>query len=295
MSFLPSTNHLLAADLWSENLQPLIKDLARHPTCGDRRRSHLMVYKTLPIPGPSGVLYPVSVRVYGFLERFSVGDFGNWDGDCAKAACAVQSLSISGVGNAGAWRNQLERLNLAATFASHVLKIPLPAIQFRHHIHMQRKVFTKAHHTTAAHANPPVNNGPQNVHLPKLPDYPWQWNGPLEILECNEDGTISPIHEVLLSWGDFVEIDAEFDLVIVRTHAMRTYLCVFLTCKQVLRLQTAQTAQHSSGRFPSPPTEVRRMRANTSTQDHDVLPLSEPNLSSATPPLSSQLASTSTM
>ncbi|KIO05541.1 hypothetical protein M404DRAFT_25259 [Pisolithus tinctorius Marx 270] len=228
MSFLPSPGHLLSADLWPEDLKAIIHSrtlvddlqqwqsfpsslshmvewatIARDPTSADRRRSHLLVYKTLPIPKPFSALYPVSVHIYGFLDKFCVGDFGNWNGDCMKATYAVQSLSLCSAGNTTAWRNQLERLNLMATFASRVLKVPLPSVQFRSHLHMQRKVFTKrpleareslpqdlplAHDMTA-----------QNAHDPRLPGPPWEWNGPVEILERNEDGTITPIHEVLLS------------------------------------------------------------------------------------------------
>ncbi|KIN94266.1 hypothetical protein M404DRAFT_35242 [Pisolithus tinctorius Marx 270] len=295
MSFLPSPNHLLGADLWTEDLQRIIhsrasvQDLqqwqsfptslchmvewatvARDPTSTDRRRSHLLVYKTLPIPEPYGVLYPVSVRIYGFLDKFCVGDFGNWNGDCVRAAYAVQSLSLCSAGNATAWRNQLDRLNLAASFASRVLKLPLPSIQFRSHLHMQRRVFTKR----PIEAQPPIardvpvvrNVTAQNANIPKLPDHPWEWNGPVEILERSEDGTITPIHEVLLSRGDFVEVDAEFDLVVVRTQASKSHLRVFLTCKQVLRLQTARIpteAPSSSLR----PTEVRRMRVIRTTEE----------------------------
>ncbi|KIO10507.1 hypothetical protein M404DRAFT_21437 [Pisolithus tinctorius Marx 270] len=169
------------------------------------------------------------------------------------------------MGNTAAWRNQVERLNLAATFASRVLKIPLLSIQFRHHLHMQRKVFTKVFPSSSfaplSFQNTEImpkclsdleesraqhvtrNATAQNVRVPSLPEPPWEWNGPLEILEMQGDGSITAIHEVLLSRGDFVEIDAEFDLVVIRTHATQTHLRVFLTCKQILRLQSTGPSQ----------------------------------------------------
>ncbi|KIN94431.1 hypothetical protein M404DRAFT_35057 [Pisolithus tinctorius Marx 270] len=270
MSFLPSPGHLLGADLWTGDLQTIIQNrmpdhelqlwehfpsslsqmiewatIAQHPSAPDRRRSHMLVYKTLPVPEPCNVLFLVSVCIYGFLDKFCVGDFGNWNSDCARAAYAVQSLSISSMGNMAAWQNQVERLNLAATFASRILKIPLPSIQFQHHLHMQRKVFTKhlsdLEESRAQHVT--RNATAQNVHVPSLPEPPWEWNRPLEILEMQGDGSITAIHEVLLSHGDFVKIDTEFDLIIIRTHATQTHLCVFLTCKQILRLQSAGPSQ----------------------------------------------------
>ncbi|KIN97960.1 hypothetical protein M404DRAFT_31774 [Pisolithus tinctorius Marx 270] len=237
MSFLPSPNHLLGADLWTEDLQRIIhshasvQDLqqwqsfptslchmvewatvARDPTSTNRRWSHLLVYKMLPIPEPYGVLCPVSICIYSFLDKFCVSDFGNWNG------------------NATAWRNQLDRLNLAASFVSQVLKLPLPSIQFRSHLHMQRRVFTKrpieAQPTIAQDVPVVCNMTAQNANIPKLPDHPWEWNGPMEILERSEDGTITPIHEVLLSRGDFIEVDTEFDLVVVQTQASKSHLLV---------------------------------------------------------------------
>ncbi|KIN97635.1 hypothetical protein M404DRAFT_32108 [Pisolithus tinctorius Marx 270] len=307
MSFLPSANHPLGADLWTGDLQTIVRNrvpvhglqqwecfptslchmvewatVARHPCAPDRRRSHLLVYKTLPVPEPYDAMYPVSVRIYGFLDKFCVGEFGNWNGDSTRAAYAVQSLSLSSMGNTAAWRNQLDRLNLAATFASRVLKVPLPSVQFRHHLHMQRKVFTKRlfdlQESQARHLSPIHDASAQNAHVPRLPEYPWEWNGPLEILEMQQDGNIMPIHEVLLSRGDFVEIDAEFDLVVVRTHATRAHLRVFLTCKQILRLQSARPTQPSgTPMVTTSPTEIRRMRTNQTSENLPSIHPPEPN------------------
>ncbi|KIO09237.1 hypothetical protein M404DRAFT_22415 [Pisolithus tinctorius Marx 270] len=307
MSFLPSPGHLLSTDLWTGDLQTIIQNrmpnhelqlwehfpsslsqmiewatIAQHPSTPDRRHSHMLVYKTLPIPEPCNVLFPVSVRIYRFLDKFCIGDFGNWNGDCARAVYAVQSLSISSMGNMAVWRNQVEHLNLAATFASRILKIPLPSIQFQHHLHMQRKVFTKVfpsssfaplsfqnteimpkhlsdlEESQAQHVT--QNATAQNVHIPSLLEPPWEWNRPLEILEMQGDGSITAIHEVLLSRSDFVEIDTEFDLIIIQTHATRTHLHVFLTCKQILCLQSASPSQACN-----PQSNLRRIINSVTT------------------------------
>ncbi|KIO10711.1 hypothetical protein M404DRAFT_20963 [Pisolithus tinctorius Marx 270] len=322
MSFLPSPGHLLGADLWADDLRSIIHGrrpihelrqwecyptslcnmiewaaMARHPSPPDRRRSHLLVYKTLPTPEPCNALYPVSVRIYGFLDRFCVGDFGNWNGDCTRTANAVQSLSLSSMGNSAAWRNQLDRLNLMASFASHVLKIPLPSIQFRHHLHMQRKVFTKnlkhpfeLQEARDRLASPTQIVTPQNAHVPRLPEYPWQWSGPLEILEMGEDGNIMPSHEVLLSRGDFVEIDAEFDLVIIlRLQSARpsqARICIMLSP----RITAIAALQPTGPSLSAPsPTEVRRMRTDHVTEGlPDVFP-SESSVHEPNPASSSQL------
>jgi len=59
-------------------------------------------------------------------------------------------------------------------------------------------------------------------------------------------GCITGIHEIMLNRGDFVEVDAEFDLVISRGLSKTSELCVFLACKQLLRLSvaTVSTVRH---------------------------------------------------
>ncbi|KIO00819.1 hypothetical protein M404DRAFT_151847 [Pisolithus tinctorius Marx 270] len=105
MSFLPSPGHLLGADLWADDLQTIIQShgsihllqqwecfptslcnmiewaaMTRHPSPPDQRHAHLLVYKTLPMPEPCDALYPMSVHIYGFLNRFCISNFGNWNG-----------------------------------------------------------------------------------------------------------------------------------------------------------------------------------------------------------------------
>jgi len=52
-------------------------------------------------------------------------------------------------------------------------------------------------------------------------------------------GCITGIHEIMLNQGDFIEVDAEFDLVISRGLSKTSELRVFLACKQLLRLSVA--------------------------------------------------------
>lgn len=71
-----------------------------------------------------------------------------------------------------------------------------------------------------------------------LPNPNWSWNGPIELLNMDTNGSIAGIHEIMLNQGDFVEVDAEFDLVISSGHSKPLEL-VFLACKQLLRLSNA--------------------------------------------------------
>ena len=63
--------------------------------------------------------------------------------DDNRAKFAVQSLLLSSGGLEIPWQNQLDRLNMASTFASRFLKIPLSKLQFTQKLYLQRSVFTK--------------------------------------------------------------------------------------------------------------------------------------------------------
>lgn len=187
MLFLPSANHVLAVDLWPSPYNTIIEQRAtiphlqqwecfppmldrlvewatvtKHPSSLGNARDRLLVYKTLPTSDTEPVYYPVSVRLFGFLEDFCLGDYGDWKGFISTIFLAswphvllfdlsndnwvkhaVQSLSLTSGGHTVAWQNQLDRLNMACTLASCLLKLPLLKVQFSRRLYMQRRVFTK--------------------------------------------------------------------------------------------------------------------------------------------------------
>jgi len=117
MSFLPSHNHVLAVDLWPSPYNSLIEQraivsklqqwqcfprmlnqlaewatVARLPSSLGNARDRLLVYKTLPASDTNAVLYPISVWVFGFLENFSLGDYGDWKGYVSVLFSLTSSL-----------------------------------------------------------------------------------------------------------------------------------------------------------------------------------------------------------
>lgn len=188
MSFLPSVTHPLAVDLWPAPYNTIIQQRAsvtdleqwqrfplslehfvewasvmRLPSTGPANgRDRLLVYKTLPDPNCTSACYPISVRIFGFLEDFCLGQYGDWQGYVSakqllsqlhtnnfihsndnRAMYAVQSLTLTSAGHTVAWQNQLDRLNMACTFASRLLKLPLSKVQFERRLYIQRRVFVK--------------------------------------------------------------------------------------------------------------------------------------------------------
>lgn len=45
----------------------------------DKSRDRILVYKNMPDARPD-TLYPVALRVHGFLDRFCIERLGNWSG-----------------------------------------------------------------------------------------------------------------------------------------------------------------------------------------------------------------------
>ncbi|KIO04758.1 hypothetical protein M404DRAFT_25871 [Pisolithus tinctorius Marx 270] len=296
MSFLPSAKHPLAADLWPENVSSIIQSrtdvsslqqwecfprslehmvqwaaVARDPASTDKSRSHMLVYKTLSATEQTTILYPISVRVYGYLHgKFALGDVGDWDGDVNKVSYAMQHLTLSSGGHSVAWQNQLDRLNLAANFASRTLKLPLRSVQFHHRLYLQRKVFFKCDGVRLDSDTTPQTTSPtfssQCPDLPAMPGYPWKWNGAIELLAMDDASVISRIHEISLAGGDLVEVDAEFNLVISCARSQTACLRVFLTCKQVLHLQEKRSNLISTAPTLDSNTRiVKRMRTTKPT------------------------------
>ena len=121
MLFLPSDNHTLVIDLWPSPYNTIIErhcnvldhlqqwecfpisldclvewaTIAMLPSSVNNSRNRILVYKTLPASDADAVLYPISVQLFGFLEDFCLGDYGDWKG-CVlkKISCGNDRLII---------------------------------------------------------------------------------------------------------------------------------------------------------------------------------------------------------
>ena len=120
MLFLPSDNHTLMIDLWPSLYNTIIEwrcnvldlqqwecfpisldrlvewaTIAMLPSSVDNSPDHILVYKTLPASDADAVLYPISVQLFGFLEDFCLGDYGDWKGCVLKQiSCGSDRLII---------------------------------------------------------------------------------------------------------------------------------------------------------------------------------------------------------
>ncbi|KAI6029125.1 hypothetical protein PISMIDRAFT_104477 [Pisolithus microcarpus 441] len=184
MSFVSSEDQLVGLNLWPTSHSEMItvctgpnslssweqfpRDLermfnwatiAKDVSCTDKSRENMIIYRNPPTPAPNA-MYPISVHLYGCLQAFNVGKFGNWDGyvippphrrnchnffphhrDPSTATRATQSISLISGGHDEAWQNQLDNLNIASAFASCMMKLPLHCPRFPSLLYFQRRVF----------------------------------------------------------------------------------------------------------------------------------------------------------
>ncbi|KAI5996713.1 hypothetical protein EDD15DRAFT_2163578 [Pisolithus albus] len=235
MSFISSEDDLLALNLWPtthsekiaahaspntllpweqfpRNLQQMFDwaTIAKDISCSDKSQENIIIYRNPPSPAPNA-MYPISVRLYGCLQTFNVGKFGNWDGciialppcqrsanffphhsDLFTARHATQSITLISGGHEEAWQNPLDNLNVASAL--------------------------RAHPT-------------------------WQWNDALPILQVTTNHECIPLHEILLNPFDFIEVDAEFNLVVSRPKDGIATLKIYLSFEHLIRLLDASSSK----------------------------------------------------
>ncbi|KAI6004791.1 hypothetical protein EDD15DRAFT_2191566 [Pisolithus albus] len=224
--------------------------VAKDKSTTDRSRENIIVYRNPP-DCTSNALFPVSVHLYGCLQKFTVGKFGNWDGNPLTAKQAIQSLTLTSGGHREGWQNQLDALNVASAFASRTLQIPLHQAHFPRQLYFQRKVFQQADDTSSCssddhHAHPISDSHPPTQISPLgtfLTNPNWQWNDALPVLQLTANRECIPLHEIRLNKFDFIEVDAEFNVVVSRGKEGTSVLNIFLSFKHMVRLLDATSTK----------------------------------------------------
>ncbi|KAI6001857.1 hypothetical protein EDD15DRAFT_2361185 [Pisolithus albus] len=271
MAFIPSKHDRLAMDLWPaphcekiaaragpHKLQPWERypcdlegmcdwaTITKDKSAKDKRRENIIVYRTPP-ESTSNALYPVSVRLYGCLQNFTVGKFGNWDGNPLTAKRAIQSLTLISGGHHDPWRNQLDALDVASAFASRTLQLPLQRAHFPTQLYFQRKADVSSASTTNTYPPPTLSNPQSCSQASPMGSFctnpNWQWNDALPILQLTGNSQCVPLHEIRLNKFDFVEVDAEFNIVISRGKEGAAVVKVYLSFKHVVRLLDASNTK----------------------------------------------------
>ncbi|KAI6018632.1 hypothetical protein PISMIDRAFT_12124 [Pisolithus microcarpus 441] len=76
----------------------------------------------------------------------------------------------------------------------------------------------------------------------------WEWNDTLPILQLTANHECVPLHKIRLNKFDFVEVNAEFNLVLSHGKEGTPVLKIYLSFKHVMRLLDATSTKvtHSS-------------------------------------------------
>ncbi|KAG1726069.1 uncharacterized protein EDB91DRAFT_1023767, partial [Suillus paluster] len=164
----------------------------------DKAQDHLLVYKCMPNAKP-GALYPVSIRMHGYLNHFCLERLGNWS---SSSTCFFVSLVDTKI-HGERWRQQ--PISQAIMLGQ----------------------------DTATQALSSKDDPEQNYDTIKQE---WTVCEFFPVGELSDSGKIIPLDHLLLTRGDFIEVGAEMDFVIGRDRASRPILNTYMTCTYVLRL-----------------------------------------------------------
>ncbi|KAJ6601245.1 hypothetical protein DFH09DRAFT_1127252 [Mycena vulgaris] len=137
MSFIETNDHSWSADLWPPHLRfssalgiPDHSDhaadwmvvpsncaamydwafVSKNTASRESSREQVLLYKSPPRVAVNTTLFPVAVRVQGFISRCNLRPLGNWNGDASTAISATQSVVIECRGNFVPWEATLSAL-----------------------------------------------------------------------------------------------------------------------------------------------------------------------------------------
>ncbi|KAH7918546.1 hypothetical protein BV22DRAFT_1024426 [Leucogyrophana mollusca] len=214
---MPFPSDLESWEIFPNTIEGMVEwaDLFRDSTVKDSSRNRILIYKSLK-DSTTGDVFPVSIRLQGILKHFKLERFGSWTGR------QLRTPSVT---------------------------------KFSRNLYFQRKVFTKVNYLTIMVRSPGLTGLMQRAEgdyddVGKIPfaDDPhgwyravqphWQVADPVTIGRVAEDGVITPLNPLLLSRGDFVEIGAEFDIVVSRDQDHRPVTKTFLAFHHVVQLAT---------------------------------------------------------
>ncbi|KAJ7209370.1 hypothetical protein C8J57DRAFT_1540385 [Mycena rebaudengoi] len=136
MSFIETEDHEWAVDAWPEGIQfgaglnlpaycaknqawvtvPIgLADMLdwayvhRVRNAADYTREHLLLYKKPPATSDNA-LFPVGIRVQGFVLKAALAPLGTWDGKRNTAVSAIQTLALGCGGHEEPWRATIAAL-----------------------------------------------------------------------------------------------------------------------------------------------------------------------------------------
>ncbi|KAG1856866.1 hypothetical protein C8R48DRAFT_555219, partial [Suillus tomentosus] len=165
----------------------------------DKSRDRILVYKNIPDPRPD-TLYPVALRLHGFLECFCIERLGNWTGDIYLQCHVFEKVRDT------------------------TILIPTAFLKLDKCSNRSR---TDIFDITPA-------DDPKDAY--RMIQEHWNVCEVLPIGEVSADNKLVLLDKLLLTQGDFVEVGAELDFVVGRDKASKPILRAYLSCTHITHL-----------------------------------------------------------
>ncbi|KAJ7431458.1 hypothetical protein B0H11DRAFT_2261897 [Mycena galericulata] len=218
----------------------------------DMTRGFLLLYKDPPVlpNSPKSILYPVGVRVQGFIERCNFKPLGNWDTQ-RQPQTAIQFIVLSGGAHYGPVFSQYKSaVDEVIGFIHKCLSSRAPARREEEEsMFIGRRVFTKI---TSRNRKAPsaLEPGDDPMEFAKTVEPNWRVTSKPNVgmflpddFDPMDSATV-PCDPVTLREGDFVDVCVGFDIVSRRERADRPVTHqVHLSIEHVLLLASAQDAE----------------------------------------------------
>ncbi|KAH7908093.1 hypothetical protein BJ138DRAFT_1208189, partial [Hygrophoropsis aurantiaca] len=212
----------------------------------DRTHAHLLLYKSPNFDDiqPNEV-FPVTIRVQGFLGRFNLSPFGTWNRSDSNGAPAIQHLSLTCSGLVELWTPVVDaifniRKLIHASLGSVEREDEHP--ENAHDIYMQRRVFTKITPQNA-HLQDVLTSGEDPSHLRDRVAANWRVTEKIQLGRCfNGEFVACPFTS--FSTGDFVDVGASFDISVRRSGGRQRVVRAHLRIEHVLLLASAKEVRH---------------------------------------------------
>ncbi|KAJ7119802.1 hypothetical protein C8R44DRAFT_878192 [Mycena epipterygia] len=211
----------------------------------ERSRAKLLLYRH-PAQTMPGTIYPVKVRLQGFVQRLNLQPLGTWDGNPERASAAIQSVVLSNgdsADNYEAWESTIRAVDTLRTFAYMSLGAPstvhqaMPVIE--RHIYCQRRVFTKVR--PSAPEPSVLRAGDDPYGHAAMVDTEWRVVKNLSMGRVlAADGRAVPCDHTAFRAGDFVDIGISLDIAAVPQRRGNPRVDVHIALQHILLLREAE-------------------------------------------------------
>ncbi|KAH7905658.1 hypothetical protein BJ138DRAFT_1118278 [Hygrophoropsis aurantiaca] len=187
--------------------------VALDPSAQERRRENILVYAKPPAT-EQHTLFPISIRVQGFLEACCLHRLGNWKGNPTNAQRAVHSVTLRSNGEERTWApihtaiRHIRQLVQRQLTANNLYEEP--PLDTTDDLRLYHRVFQKRQRKDPATVLP-VSEDP-NQFYPAISQH-WALADRIQIGRRMENGGKAACSPLTLSPGDFVDVGITFEIV----------------------------------------------------------------------------------